>query len=954
MTDRSWAPPPTASEAVAPQPSQQWRAARNVAIGSVIFSAVFAVAFRYFAIYHKSLVWVPDGAAQHFPSMYFLNQIVRQFLHNPGQGFPFWSWQLGLGADTISTLSFYVVGDPFVPISLLFPMRSLELAYTVVYIVRIACAGVFSAMYLRKMGARPISALAGSLIYCLATFTLYSSTRHPIFATALALFPLLLLGAEYALERKRSWVLVVAVFLGAVGNFYFFYMEALTLVIYVIARYFETTPREDRWRRLAPDGLRIAGSVALGILLAGPVLLPSAAAIFTTVRRQIAFAPHLFFSLQDYGRYLAALVSTAIGPNSTVLGFAPLGFVVIPAVFMRRGNTALKVMLAAFPFLLGLPVVSAVYNGFTFPSGRYGFEWGLFIALAVGLLLADDNAFSGRELGAMLAAYVVMWACVFMSDVPINAVLTMPFAIGLLTWGVFVLEWLLARRGGTVRESRREARNPTPRSKQRDWNVPPTRWAVFALLVAGIVAAGGLTHDARYANSLRDNLAVGQVLNTYLKAPGALASGISDDTFYRVQDSEPLFYNDALVQHFRPTSYYFSLLNGNVTNFIVDNDIRGGWSSFSYSGFDDRAALDEITAVKYYTAAGKRSGYVPYGYDLVKKSSKGGLYENRYSLPLGFVYDHIISRAAFEALPIIARQQAMLEGAVIEDGSGISLPSVVPSVTVVDVPFSVVATKGADVDLAAGRIVKLAANSRIDLRFSAPVDAELYVQLAGFDDVASSPLERRDYLLGPNPTPAAVAALKAKNRLFWTPVQVKTWYTAGGPEKSELWQTPAYPYYWGNRTQTVNLGYQRSVVTTATMRLEVPGTLTFRSLKVLAVPMASYVSRVAPLRANPMREIRVGNNTVAGEVDSPRAGLLFLSIPFSSGWRATVDGKPARTVRANTAFTGIPVTAGKHAIELRYTTPGFALGSLVAGVALLLSAMLLALAATRRRRESRS
>jgi len=930
------------------------RGARNFVIGAAIFAVVFVLAFRYLAIYHKSLVWIPDGADQHFPALYYFNRIVRGFLKNPGGGFPFWSWDLGLGADTIGALSFYVLGDPFALISLLFPMRSMELAYMVLFVVRIAAAGAFSAMYLRKMGARSFATLAGSLVYSFTTFTIYSTMHHPMWATGLALFPLLLLGAEFALERRRHWVLVLAVFLSAVGNYYFFYMGALTLVLYAVARYFELTPRETRWRDLLPQAARVAGCVVLGVLFAGPLLFPSAAAVLDTARRQVAATPHLLFSVREYGRMLAALVSTAIGPNSVVLGFAPLALLLVPALFMRRGNSALKVMLIAFPLFMASPLASSIYNALTFPTGRFGFHWLLFLALGVALLLSDDTPFSGRELVAMIVAYALMWALVFSADVPIGPVLYVPCAVGVVTWTVLAAEWWFAPKPSRRAAAAADAgANPdsSPRQPRDDWAVPVTRWVVLGMLVAGIAVAATLSHGASYGNYLKDNIAAGQVLKTYLDEPGAVAASIDDSAFYRVMDSDPAHYNDALVQRFRSTAYYFSVLSAGVTNFIVDNDIRGGWSSFTYSGLDDRAALGELAAAKYYVAAPDRAAYVPFGYRLLEESRKGNLYLNEYALPVGFLYDATISRTAFEALPLVERQQAMLESAVVEDGAGLALPSVAPSVTVVDVPFSYEAT-GAVADLAAGRIEKLVANSRLDLRFSAPAGSELYIHFDRFDDVPSSPMQRKDALLGKNPTPEALTALELKDRLWWQPLQLRTWYAAGGPPKAELWQTPAYPYYWGNRTQLVNLGYKESVATTASVRFEVPGTLTFKSLKLLAVPMADYAARVEKLRASAMRDISVGNGLVRGTITAEKPALLFLSVPYSSGWRAYVDGKPARTMRVNSAFIGVPVEAGQHSVALRYATPGLA-----AGVAGLAAACVLALGAWvlgRARRRSRA
>jgi hypothetical protein len=54
------------------------------------------------------------------------------------------------------------------------------------------------------------------------------------------------------------------------------------------------------------------------------------------------------------------------------------------------------------------------------------------------------------------------------------------------------------------------------------------------------------------------------------------------------------------------------------------------------------------------------------------------------------------------------------------------------------------------------------------------------------------------------------------------------------------------------------------------------------------------------------------------DVDSPSAGLLFISENYYPGWMAWVDEKPRRVRRANHTFRAVEVDPGKHRIELRY------------------------------------
>jgi Bacterial membrane protein YfhO len=76
-------------------------------------------------------------------------------------------------------------------------------------------------------------------------------------------------------------------------------------------------------------------------------------------------------------------------------------------------------------------------------------------------------------------------------------------------------------------------------------------------------------------------------------------------------------------------------------------------------------------------------------------------------------------------------------------------------------------------------------------------------------------------------------------------------------------------------------------------------------------------------------------------VRSDGDGLFVLRESFARGWRATVDGKDARTLRANGKHRAVPVFAGTHEVRLRYHPPGLRAGLALtalaaAGVAILL------------------
>jgi uncharacterized membrane protein YfhO len=87
-------------------------------------------------------------------------------------------------------------------------------------------------------------------------------------------------------------------------------------------------------------------------------------------------------------------------------------------------------------------------------------------------------------------------------------------------------------------------------------------------------------------------------------------------------------------------------------------------------------------------------------------------------------------------------------------------------------------------------------------------------------------------------------------------------------------------------------------------------------------------------------------NRVAVRVSSSHAGYLVLADTWDPDWHATVDGKPARVLRADAALRAVRVGPGEHSVVFEYRPAGLVAG-LVASVA---AALVLALSWWRSRR----
>ncbi|MGZ7041194.1 MAG: YfhO family protein, partial [Thermoanaerobaculia bacterium] len=72
------------------------------------------------------------------------------------------------------------------------------------------------------------------------------------------------------------------------------------------------------------------------------------------------------------------------------------------------------------------------------------------------------------------------------------------------------------------------------------------------------------------------------------------------------------------------------------------------------------------------------------------------------------------------------------------------------------------------------------------------------------------------------------------------------------------------------------------------------------------------------------------------DAEMEREGYVVVSNTAWHGWRAYVDGRAVRPLRANHSFLGVFVPAGRHVIQLKYLPQAFVAGRAVSVTTLIL------------------
>ena len=181
----------------------------------------------------------------------------------------FYSLHKSIGGDIYSLVAYYLA-SPLNLIFLLFPLKYLPEAVSVLYILKLSLAALTISYYLSARGTSGAANLALSLAFSFsAYFTLYSI--NIMWLDALTLLPLISLGIERLVDSTKFSLYTLSLAGAIFCNYYIGYMLCIFSVLYFLyALLRETRPA----RALAAAGIRFAISSLVAGGLNAVLLIP--------------------------------------------------------------------------------------------------------------------------------------------------------------------------------------------------------------------------------------------------------------------------------------------------------------------------------------------------------------------------------------------------------------------------------------------------------------------------------------------------------------------------------------------------------------------------------------------------------------------------------------------------------------------------------------------------------
>lgn len=910
---------------------------------TALFALCALLAFCHFLLRGKGFVWCGDsgnidGISQHYVALSYwgsyLRDIVRTLFTEGRLSIPLYDTSIGMGSDVLMTLSYYVAGDPLNLLSALVPRAATEYLYYALILVRLYLAGLsFSAfaLYLKKNNR--LFTLIASIVYLFSGYTLFAAVRHPYFTNPMIYLPLILLGAEMIFRGQKPWLFIGAVALAGLSNFYFFYMICLFTLLYVLVRMWDYCPKGER-KRIWSYLWRFALYALIGILMAGALFYPSIRTTLASSRQAAGGSMPILYGIKHYVSYIYAM-SAGIGLGEWDFhGLLPLSLMAIFLLWTTpraRLKAPKRLFLLCTLFLL-VPFFGWVINGTAYVSNRWVWAYDLLIACLCAFLLPEVDRMSKKAWcvllgGAALYAYFSIYL----------EMTSVYYQVGIL--GVLITVILAAGIRFLCADAAR---------RQKAYRL--------LFLVLAVVQVTDMAY-ARYENGgYADSfMPLGQCYNANLEAQGAPLTNLGDTSYYRYEDcfedQSSRQRNATLINGGHSTNTYFSLASDtwyDLVRSLGHRDVRVQ----TQEGLDNRAVLGTLANVKYFTVrSGKEAAFLPYGYGpdplftatiknsaLYSGKASGhwaatntfAYYQNQHALPFGYTYDSYITKEEYDGLSYVDRQRALLQSAVLEEPSETLTKGRLPETTA---PVTYELTHDSTIRRN-GNVFQTESGGKITLTLqNARPDCETYLNIGHVEFYHQSPLElalaggywntlnlreKKHYL-------EKTVDFTRGNTVTLTAAMEQT-------AKEFTYETPNGTYYAGVHDYSIHMGHYQQAPTTITITLAAKGEYTLEDITVTQLGFDGFAQAVDKLGAEHLTNVVFEDNRVSGEITVSTPKLLCLSLPYSAGWTAYVDGEETEIVKTDLAFMGVELAPGEHTVELRYFTPYLAPGLAMSGL----------------------
>lgn len=855
---------------------------------------------------NKSLIWEYDGYSLYLNFFILEGEIGRSIISDLLVGnqidLSTYAYNAGYGADLLATTA-GCFNDPFNLVSIICPVSIAEYCYEALIFIRFYLAACCFSLFCFEKGKKGWPVLIASLIYVTSGFVVFwGVTWHANFLNVAILLPMILLGAERIFNGKRSFTLIAAVTLSLVFSVYFSYMLLIALFCYCLIKFLCSENRSVR--KFFSVFIKFLVPIFVSFCMAGIVLIPELLVLTSMGRVGLERAVSSFFSASYYISVPITLIGYPLSARAMCIGGLPVLVILVFLANFKKLNR-----LEAVPWLIGLvlcffglliPFVGKAFNGFSYVSDRWMVIWAFCVAyivcLAIPLLKKNDIFDNNLQNCLILCFFGVLLTTAF-----IESSLGGWCAVALFAFTVIFVMVLNRCRVSTK------------------------LFSMFLILV--VIGSSCIISIYRFSSEFSNNAASygthGEVSEVFEENPAKQLEGLVSDDCRVSQPRAYTFRNAMLNAGVLGTDFYSSFYNQNVDNFRQELGMSDDNSNYKFVGSNSRTAIDALIGAKYYLASNKDEYAVPQMYKKIDSLSNGyDLYVTDKNLPLSFIYKETISPDIYYDLDSVQKQEALLQGVVVENGSS----SLSFSLNSEQKNVKVVGSENANIEENTISAKKKGAVISLEGTEVSEKD-EIYLVI---NDFAFTPKKNWGKAQMENAKNISkLFQMKKENFLWGAATTANVTITCGDKSQTIMLRTSESSMYAGKNNWVINIGRFSSEETgDIKLTFSAKGDYSFSEMQIVTQQLDPIYKEIEKLKNNGNVEYSLQPNRITANVTYADEGdYVFFSIPYSSGWKASIDNASINIEKANSAFMAIKIPSdGEHEIILTYETPGLRIG----------------------------
>lgn len=224
-----------------------------------------------------------------------------------------WDTFADLGSDTVASYSFYLLGSPFFWLMTVFPTAWVPTLIPLFLALKSGTAAIGAYGYIRCFCKNQNAALIGAVLFGLSSFN-SANILFNHFHDAVLMLPFMLWALEKLVRENKRGFFGLSVAFASMINYYFFFGQALFIIIYFFAAlftgHFKVTPKIF---------FLIAFEAAAGVMMSALLLLPSAMSVMNNPRIGNTLNGSGLFVYSAPSTYLFILKNMLLLPDITLL-----------------------------------------------------------------------------------------------------------------------------------------------------------------------------------------------------------------------------------------------------------------------------------------------------------------------------------------------------------------------------------------------------------------------------------------------------------------------------------------------------------------------------------------------------------------------------------------------------------------------------------------------------------